>query len=143
MSRCRVTACIVTSNGPKMTFTMKTLMATTLSVRVLIAGTYYPSSESAVGWRRCTSDDEVREKAGMDPQRLNLIAQAQSQLYSGPWAIAIVRNGYLVREWFGVPAMPETTFDIWSCTKSATGIAFGMMFEDSREHKLPRDQKID
>jgi len=105
--------------------------------------TYFPASESAGGWRRCQQDDEIRNKAGMDPQRLRLIEQAQLQVYSGPWAIAIVRKGYLVGEWFGVPAMPATTFDIWSCTKSATGIAFGMLFEDSRNHKLPGNTKID
>ena len=78
----------------------------------------------------------------MDPQRLRLIAQAQLEIYGGPWAIAIIRNGYLVGEWFGVPTMPATTFDVWSCTKSATGIAFGLLFEDSRNHKLPGNINI-
>jgi CubicO group peptidase (beta-lactamase class C family) len=41
------------------------------------------------------------------------------------------------------PLCPATTFDIWSCTKSATGIAFGLLFEDSRNHKLPDNQEID
>jgi CubicO group peptidase (beta-lactamase class C family) len=122
---------------------LKKLLVVTLGAGVLFAETYYPSPEAGDGWRRCRSDDDIRKKAGMDPQRLNLIAQTQAQLYSGPWAIAIVRNGYLVREWFGVPAMPATTFDVWSCTKSATGIAFGMLFEDSRNHKLPHKQEID
>jgi CubicO group peptidase (beta-lactamase class C family) len=122
---------------------VKILTVVTAGVGILFAETYYPSPESADGWRRCRNDDDVRKKAGMDPQRLKLIAEAQAQLYSGPWAIVIVRNGYLAREWFGVPAMPATTFDVWSCTKSATGIAFGMLFEDSRHHKLPGNQKID
>jgi CubicO group peptidase (beta-lactamase class C family) len=115
----------------------------TAGTALLFSETYYPASESGDGWRRCQKDEEVRKNAGMDPERLNLSGQAQTQLYSGPWAIAIVRNGYLVREWFGVPAMPATTFDVWSCTKSATGIAFGIMLDDSRNHKLPGDQKID
>lgn len=123
--------------------TVKILTMLTAGTALLFAETYYPASESADGWRRCQNDEEVRKNAGMDPQRLDLIGQAQAQLYGGPWAIAIVRNGYLVREWFGVPAMPATTFDVWSCTKSATGIAFGMMLDDSRNHKLPGDQKID
>jgi len=118
-------------------------MVLMLCGRMLLAGTYYPPSESAGGWRRCRNDDDVRNKAGLDPKRLHLIAQAQLQVYGGPWAIAIVRKGYLAGEWFGVPAMPATTFDVWSCTKSATGIAFGMLFEDSRNHKLPGDVKID
>jgi len=114
-----------------------------LGAGMLLAQTYYPPSESLGGWRRCGNDDDIRNKAGMDPRRLHLIAQAQSQIYGGPWAIAIVRKGYLAGEWFGVPAMPATTFDVWSCTKSATGIAFGMLFEDSRNHKLPGNVKID
>jgi CubicO group peptidase (beta-lactamase class C family) len=122
---------------------VKILTMLTAGTALLVAETYYPASESADGWRRCRNDEEVRKNAGMDPQRLNLIGQAQTQLYSGPWAIAIVRNGYLVREWFGVPPMPATTFDVWSCTKSATGIALGMMFDDSRNHKLPGNERVD
>jgi CubicO group peptidase (beta-lactamase class C family) len=122
---------------------IRKLMVMTLGAGMLVAQTYYPPSESAGGWRRCINDEEVRTEAHMDPHRLQLIAQAQLQFYGGPWVIAIVRNGYLVAEWFGMPAMPATTFDVWSCTKSATGIAFGMLFEDSRNGKLPDSAKID
>jgi CubicO group peptidase (beta-lactamase class C family) len=79
----------------------------------------------------------------MNPEQLRLIEQTQLQTYAGPWVIVIVRHGHLVREWFGVPAMPATTFDVWSCTKSATGIAFGLLLDDSRRHKLPNDAQID
>jgi CubicO group peptidase (beta-lactamase class C family) len=122
---------------------MKKLIVMTLVAGTLMAQTYYPPSESAGGWRRCQNDEEVLTKAHMDPHRLQLIAQEQLQFFGGPWAIAIVRNGYLVAEWFGMPTMPATTFDVWSCTKSATGIAFGLLFEDSRNNKLPGNMKID
>lgn len=121
----------------------KKLMLMMLGAATLLAEAYYPPSESAGGWRRCGNDEEIRTRAQMDPRRLQLIAQNQQQSYGGPWAIVVVRNGYLVAEWFGMPAMPATTFDVWSCTKSATGIAFGMLFDDSRNHKLPNDLKID
>ena len=122
---------------------MKKLIVTVLGIGTLLAQTYYPPPESGGGWRRSANDDEVRTQAHMDPHRLQLISQAQSQFYGGPWAIVIVRNGYLVAEWFGMPAMPATTFDVWSCTKSATGIALGMLFDDSRNNKLPGNTKID
>jgi CubicO group peptidase (beta-lactamase class C family) len=122
---------------------LKLITVTALGVGMLVAETYFPPSESAGGWRQCASDNDVRNKAGMDPKRLQLIAQGQLQIYAGPWAIAIVRRGYLVAEWFGVPAMPATTFDVWSCTKSATGIAFGMLLDDSRNHRLVRNGTID
>lgn len=114
-----------------------------LGVTILRAQNYYPPSESAGGWRRCKTEDDIRKLAGMDPQQLRLIEQSQLEVYGGPWVIAIVRHGYLVREWFSVPAMLATTFDVWSCTKSATGIAYGLLLDDSRHHKLPNDAQID
>jgi len=125
-----------------MKFATKLLIAA-LGAGILAAQTYYPPSESAGGWRRCGSADEIRNNGGMDPERLRLMGQVQLAVYGGPWTIAIVHKGYLVAEWFAVPAMPATTFDVWSATKSATGIAFGMLLDDSRNHKLPGDVKID
>jgi CubicO group peptidase (beta-lactamase class C family) len=106
-------------------------------------GAYYPPSEWAGGWRRCRNDEEVRQFAGMDPQKLNLVGRENVALYGGPWVLLVVRHGYIAGEWTGVPAMPQTTFDIWSCTKSATGIAYGLLLDDSRNHRLPHEAQID
>src|SRR5689334_4955909 len=127
----------------EMSLAFRLLSAAALSAGLLVPATYYPPSESAGGWRRCAGDDEVRSQAGMDPQQLRLIGQTQTAVYGGPWAIVIVRKGFLVAEWFGVPAMPATTFDVWSATKSATGIAIGMLVDDSRNHRLPGNVLID
>lgn len=113
-----------------------------LTGNLCAAQTYTPPPESEGGWRSCKNDEEVRSLAGMDPQKLNLIRDQQLQIFQGPWSIVIIRHGYLVAEWFGVPAMPHTTFDVWSCTKSATGLAFGLLLDDSLHHKLPHDAQI-
>jgi CubicO group peptidase (beta-lactamase class C family) len=105
--------------------------------------TYFPPSESHGGWRRCSSDEEIRALAGFDPAKLNLVGQIHLSFYQGPFAIVVIRGGHLVREWYGVPSMPATTYDVWSCTKSATGIAYGMLMEDSLSGKLPKGRKID
>jgi len=107
------------------------------------AASYYPPPESAGGWRRCKNNKEVRELAAMDPQKLDLVGRENTVLYGGPWALLVVRHGYIAGEWMGVPAMPQTTFDVWSCTKSATGIAYGLLLDDSRNHRLPDDGQID
>jgi CubicO group peptidase (beta-lactamase class C family) len=107
------------------------------------AARYFPPAESVGGWRRCKNDKEVRALAGMDPHKLDLVGRENSVLYSGPWALLVVRHGYIAGEWMGVPAMPQTTFDVWSCTKSATGIAYGLLIDDSRNHRLPHDAQID
>ncbi len=107
------------------------------------AEVYYPPPESAGGWRRCKTDEEVRKLAGMDPEKLGIVGRENFALYGGPWSLLVIRHGYLVAEWMGVPAMPQTTFDVWSCAKSATGIAYGLLFDDSRHHRLPMDAQID
>jgi CubicO group peptidase (beta-lactamase class C family) len=107
------------------------------------AGIYYPPSESAGGWRRCKSDEDVRKLAGMDPQKLAQVGRVTEALYGGPWALVVIRHGYLVREWFGVPAMPRTTYNVWSSTRSATGIAYGLLLDASRHHELSNNSQID
>jgi CubicO group peptidase (beta-lactamase class C family) len=119
-------------------------LLTLLVTPALFAGdSYTPPPESAGGWRWCKTPEEVRSHTGMDPDKLELIKQRQLQLFAGPWQIIIIRKGYLVAEWYGVPTMPTTTFDGWSSTKSSTGIAFGLLMDDSRHHKLPHDAQID
>jgi CubicO group peptidase (beta-lactamase class C family) len=110
----------------------------------LFAGdVYFPPPESAGGWRTLKTAAEVRSLARMDPEKLDLIRDKFLGLFAGPWQIVVIRHGYLVAEWYGLPTMPTTTFDGWSCTKSSTGIAFGLMLDDSRNHKLPKDAQID
>ena len=104
---------------------------------------YFPPPESAGGWRRSKTDGQVRNLAGMDPQKLDQVGRVTEALYGGPWALVVIRHGYLVREWLGVPAMPQTTYDVWSSTKSATGIAYGLLLDESRNHRLPNNARID
>ena len=108
------------------------LVIIALAMNLSASDVYFPPSESAGGWRWCKDKDQVRSLAGMDPERLSVIRDAQLQIYQGPWAIAIIRKGYVAAEWFGVPAMPNTTFDGWSSTKSATRIAFGLLMDTDR-----------
>lgn len=103
---------------------------------------YYPSSEAASGWRRCKNNQEVQQLAGIDPQKLDLVGRENIALYGGPWALLVIRHGYIAAEWMGVPSMPQTTFDVWSCTKSATGIAYGLLLDDSRRRRLPGNAQI-
>lgn len=113
-------------------------------VRTMFAqDAYVPPPESAGGWRWCKTPEEVRSLGGMDPEKLGILRESQLALFAGPWQIVIIHHGYLVAEWYGLPAMPTTTFDGWSSTKSSTGIAFGLLLDDSRNHKLPHGEQID
>jgi CubicO group peptidase (beta-lactamase class C family) len=105
---------------------------------------YFPPPESLGGWRYLIGDDEVRELSGMDPGRLSLISREQELLVGGSsYAIVIIRRGYLVREFRSFNVSATTRFDVWSCTKSFTGTAWGLLLDDSRRGTLPGGRSID
>ncbi|MEJ2169990.1 MAG: serine hydrolase, partial [Desulfobacterales bacterium] len=104
---------------------------------------YYPQPESKGGWRWLGEPDEVRSLARMDSEKLELAFQEQQCFYSDSSSIVIIRNGYLVREFYSFNVLVPTRFDIWSGTKSFTGTAWGLLLEDSARERLSTEQCID
>lgn len=105
---------------------------------------YYPPPESEGGWRWLKEPEEVRERAGMDPGVLDLMAKQQEFLWGSElWGIVIIRHGYLVREYYSFIVLIPTRFDIWSGTKSLAGTAWGILLEDSRQGRLSGSQQVD
>jgi hypothetical protein len=50
----------------------------------------------------------------------------------------VVHRGAAVAERFAPPVLRETRFDVWSCTKSLTALAFGMLLADARDGRTTR-----
>jgi CubicO group peptidase (beta-lactamase class C family) len=95
------------------------------------ADTYLPAPESGSGWRVCGGPEEVRELSGFDPAILETSFAAHERLHAGyTWAIAVVRNGWLVAERAHFIVAPTTRFDIWSSTKSFTATAWGLLLDE-------------
>jgi CubicO group peptidase (beta-lactamase class C family) len=94
---------------------------------------YYPARESEGGWRWLRSDDQIRSVGGMDPEKLQLACELHER-YEGPSSAVIIRNGYLVAEWYENNWHAPNRFNIWSGTKSFTATAFGILFDDSRNN---------
>lgn len=92
---------------------------------------YYPPPESAGGWRKLTDPAQIRALAGVDVDALAPARQWNAQ-HGVASAVVIIRRGYLVAEWYENGATPQTRFNIHSCTKSFTGTAYGILFEDAR-----------
>jgi CubicO group peptidase (beta-lactamase class C family) len=102
---------------------------------------HFPPPESQGGWRRLRSAEEIRERAGMDAARLALIGELFDRS-EATCSVVIIRNGYLVAEWHENSAL-TTRYDIWSCVKSFTGTAYGLLFDDCRQGILPPERAID
>jgi CubicO group peptidase (beta-lactamase class C family) len=79
----------------------------------------------------------------MDANRLELLLERQNMMYGGDaWSIAIIRHGYLVREYFPFGSASHKRFDIASGTKSFTGTAWGLLLDQSRRGALPGAQQV-
>ena len=124
---------------------------------------YFPPPESAGGWRELKDPALVRKVGGMDPERLALaweynvhsrakIKTPEEQALNPhdtriiadmrSTSVLVIRRGYVVGEWYQ-NSDRTTRLEIHSCTKSITGTAFGMLFEDSRKRMLPGGRRID
>jgi CubicO group peptidase (beta-lactamase class C family) len=98
---------------------------------------YYPPPESKGGWRCLIEPGDVQSIAHMNPDKLDRIRQKEEFFYGGhSWGIVIVRNGYLVREFYTFNVLIPSRFDIWSGTKSFTGTAWGILLDDSKNGRL-------
>ena len=104
---------------------------------------YYPPPESNGGWRALLSPQEVRDVAGMDSRQLQLAAEFNALQSSTTSSLVVIRRGWLAAEYHEVSALATTRFDIWSCTKSFTGTAYGLLLEDSRQGRLPNGLQVD
>jgi CubicO group peptidase (beta-lactamase class C family) len=78
----------------------------------------------------------------MDPDKLHLACEFNAQ-FAHTSSVAIIRHGWLVAEWLEISALTTTRYDVWSATKSFTGTAFGVLFEQSRQGRLPGGVTVD
>ncbi len=89
-----------------------------------------------------TNEDQLRNMAGIDMETLST-AHTWNEQYPVASAVVIIRHGYVVAEWYANGARADTLFNIYSCTKSFTGTAYGLLFEDSRQGRLPASPNVD
>lgn len=97
---------------------------------------YFPPPESAGGWRWLRTPEAVRALGGMDPARLAFVNDTLDR-FDDTSSLVVIRHGWLVAEWHDNSALATTRQDIWSCTKSFTGTAYGLLLDDSRAGRLP------
>lgn len=103
----------------------------------LDTGKNVPEPEKGSGWEVLTSDNDHLQKAGVDRSRLERVFELQDFLFGGQnWAAVIVRDGRIVHEHASFMGLATSRFDVWSCTKSLTGTAWGLLFDDSRKGLL-------
>jgi len=118
---------------------------------------YYPPPESKGGWRVLADADSVRLMGEIDQGRLvsaweySLHSQSEpTEFYPAEYhvpranssSVLVIRHGYIVGEWYQ-NADKNTVWNVYSCTKSFTGTAYGILLQNSTEGKLRKRVTLD
>jgi CubicO group peptidase (beta-lactamase class C family) len=110
---------------------------------------YFPPPESKGGWRSLlpeTGDPNAEQKAkirsvaGVDWDKL-ASAWEYNRAAEGASGLLVIRRGHVVGEWYK-DCNREKTFNIYSCSKSYTSVAFGLLLAESQARKLPNGKKL-
>jgi CubicO group peptidase (beta-lactamase class C family) len=105
---------------------------------------YYPQPESLGGWRFLKDSREIKSLTNVSLGKLDDLIQKYRFFFdTHASGVVIIRNGYVIKEHYSFMTLPGSRFDVWSCTKSFTGTAWGLLLEESRKGILPNNLKID
>jgi CubicO group peptidase (beta-lactamase class C family) len=109
-----------------------------------------PSPESKGGWRSLLAghaEPDTERKAqiakigGIDWDKLHE-AWKYNAAAEGASGLLVIRHGVIVGEWYK-DCTRETAFNIYSCSKSYTSLAFGLLLADSAAGKLAPGKKLE
>ena len=111
------------------------LPAAFLASSLAFAETYFPPPDSQGGWRTANSAKEVREKAGLNLQRLeDAYKVCENTTPNG--GLLVVRHGWLAFEKYFGRASRNANPDMASTGKAYTSIACGIMLKEFKD-KIP------
>ena len=103
---------------------------------------YYPQPESQGGWRFLKDKSEIKSLTNVSLGKLdNLVQKYRLFFDTHASGIVVIRNGYLIKEHYSFMTLPGSRFDVWSCTKSFTGTAWGLLLEEGRKGHTSQQPK--
>ena len=105
---------------------------------------YYPQPESLGGWRFLKEKSEIKSLTNVSLGKLDDLIQRYRFFFdTHASGIVIIRNGYVIKEHYSFMTLPGSRFDVWSCTKSFTGLAWLLLLEEIRKDSTLKKPVID
>ena len=99
---------------------------------------YFPESESKNGWK------SIQNKKNINLEKLDIEINRQQVFFGNhPSSIVIIKDGCMVYEHNTFMSLPQSRFDVWSCTKSFTGLAWLLLLEEIRKEAKLKKSLID
>jgi N-acyl-D-amino-acid deacylase len=106
------------------------VIALALGLLLLPSATTFGQRVPAEDWETATPESQ-----GISPQKLERLRRYFEERKTR--AALVIRNGYIVGEWYWDGSTPDTRFQVYSVTKSFSSAAVGLLL---RDRKLKLDQ---
>lgn len=105
---------------------------------VLLAAEYFPPKESLGGWRKLTSDSDIRTLAGMDPVKLRELKLWLRGSDGRNFSAVVIRHGYIALEEIRNKSSVTDTGNIKSCGKAICATALAIASQRSQNKLEPK-----
>jgi len=107
------------------------------------ADAYFPPPESQGGWRKLSDAEAIRERASMDPQKLNELREWLLASDSRDFAAVVIRRGHIVLEVERNKSAVKDAQNVKSCAKAICATVLAIASEESRQGRTPRKMTFD
>jgi CubicO group peptidase (beta-lactamase class C family) len=107
------------------------------------ADDYFPPPESQGGWRKLDNPKDIRQLAGMDPDKLVELKAWLLKSDERNFAAAIIRNGYLVLEVERGNSAKADARRVASVSKAICATVLAIASEQSQQGRTPKKMKFD
>jgi CubicO group peptidase (beta-lactamase class C family) len=104
---------------------------------------YFPPPESQGGWRKLERPQDVRDIAGMDPEKLASLREWLLASDRRDFAALVIRRGHVVLEVQRNASSVTATGNVKSCAKAVCATVVGIAAGRSRRGTVPRKMTLD
>ncbi len=104
---------------------------------------YFPPPESAGGWRKLNSPEDVRRVAGMDPAKLDALKQWLLASDKRNFAAVVIRHGFIVLEVERGNSAKTDSRRVASVSKAICATVLAIASEESQKGRMPKRMSFD
>jgi CubicO group peptidase (beta-lactamase class C family) len=104
---------------------------------------YFPPPESEGGWRKLEKPEDIRQVAGMDPERLNQLREWLLHSDDRSFAAVLIRHGYVVLEVERGNSAKTDDRRVASVSKAVCATVLAIASEWSQQGRTPRRMRFE
>ncbi len=103
---------------------------------------YFPPPESAGGWRKVATSEEIRSSAGMDPAKVRALGEWLSKSDDRDFAAVVIRHGWIALQVERGRSATSDTRRVASVSKAVCATVLAIASEESQQGKTPRKMQF-